>query len=227
MAPGVRVFWRQAMSLRQSPIAVETSIRNRQTHLKTLLRPLSICGVSRMLTATASLSTGPAAEATWRSPLQRRLTWPPSWQKNRRALASWGSSISSFRSRGIVMSWKTRFAIHANPKRYFTTEYQQLTRAKIAGIRCPILLILGDQTNRLNTFNQETLIPELRRAGKALEVLEYPGEPHSFAFNSVASRTPRPAVAMQAFEDINAFLRRHLRTQAVPIDVRLVKQVPF
>lgn len=117
--------------------------------------------------------------------------------------------------------------IHANPKRYFTTEYQQLTRAKIAGIRCPMLLILGDQTNRLNTFNQETLIPELRRAGKALEVLEYPGEPHSFAFNSVASRTPRPAVAMQAFEDINAFLRRHLRTQAVPIDVRLVKQVPF
>jgi hypothetical protein len=32
---------------------------------------------------------------------------------------------------------------------------------------------------------------------------------------------------MKAFEDINAFLRRHLRTQAVPLDVRLVKQVPF
>lgn len=119
------------------------------------------------------------------------------------------------------------FEIHANPKRYFTAEYQQLTREKIARIRCPILFILGDQTNRLNTFNQETLIPELRRAGKALEVIAYPGEPHSFAFYSIAKSTPRPAVAMKAFEDINAFLLRHLGTKPMPIDSRLVQQVPF
>lgn len=119
------------------------------------------------------------------------------------------------------------FEIHANPKRYFTTEYQQLTRDKIARIRCPMLFILGDRTNRLNTFNQETLIPELRRAGKVLEVIEYPGEPHSFAFYSTARATPRPAVAMKAFEDTSAFLRGYLRTQPVAVDPRLVKQVPF
>jgi dipeptidyl aminopeptidase/acylaminoacyl peptidase len=129
--------------------------------------------------------------------------------------------------KGVRYTAEDSFEIHANPKRYFTTEYQQLTRDKVARIRRPILLILGDQTNRLNTFNQETLIPELRRAGKALEIIEYPGEPHSFAFYSVANRTPRPAVAMKAFEDISTFLRRHLRTKPMPIDARLVRQVPF
>jgi dienelactone hydrolase len=112
-------------------------------------------------------------------------------------------------------------------RRVVMTEYQQLTRAKIARIHSPILMILGDRTNRLNTFNQETLLPELRRAGKVVEVVEYSGEPHSFAFYSDASRTPRPSVAMKAFEDINAFLRRHLRTKPMPIDARFIKHVPF
>lgn len=44
------------------------------------------------------------------------------------------------------------FEIHANPKRYFTPEYRQLTRDKIARIRCPLLILLGDQGNRLHTF---------------------------------------------------------------------------
>jgi dipeptidyl aminopeptidase/acylaminoacyl peptidase len=119
------------------------------------------------------------------------------------------------------------FPIHADPKRYFTPQYQQVTREKIARIVSPMLIILGDRNNRLNTWNQETLLPELRRAGKTLEVIEYPGEPHSFAFYSEASRTPRPAVAARAFEDTDAFLRRHLRIKPKPIDARVVKQVPF
>ena len=62
---------------------------------------------------------------------------------------------------------------------------------------------------------------------KALDIESYSGEPHSFAFYSSAARTPRPAVAAQVFEEIDAWLRRQLRTPPMPIDPRFVKQVPF
>ena len=63
--------------------------------------------------------------------------------------------------------------------------------------------------------------------GKSLAVVTYPREPHSFAFYSTPARTPRPAVAENAFEDINALIRRHLPTKPSPIDPRLIKQAPF
>jgi dipeptidyl aminopeptidase/acylaminoacyl peptidase len=118
------------------------------------------------------------------------------------------------------------FPILAEPSRYYTSRYQEVTRERVARIRCPILIVQGD-VHPINRFNREILIPELRVAGKPVEILTYPGEPHSFAFYSVANRTPRPAVALKAFDDINAFLRRHLRTQPVPIDSHLVNEVPF
>jgi dipeptidyl aminopeptidase/acylaminoacyl peptidase len=117
--------------------------------------------------------------------------------------------------------------IHANPAKFFTPEHRKLAQERIAPINCPILLVQGEETSRLNVFNRETLIPALKAANKALEIRSYRGEPHSFAFYSTAARTPRPAVAAQVFEDINAWLRQQLRTTPVPIDPRLVKQVPF
>ena len=117
--------------------------------------------------------------------------------------------------------------IHAEPAKFFTPEHRRLAQERIAPINCPILIVQGEETSRLNIFNRETLIPGLRAAKKALEIKSYRGEPHSFAFYRTAARTPRPAMAAQVFEDINAWLRRQLRTQPVPIDLRLVKQVPF
>lgn len=117
--------------------------------------------------------------------------------------------------------------IHANPAKFFTPEYRKLAQERIAPINCPILIVQGEETSRLNVFNRETLIPELKAAKKALEIKGYRGEPHSFAFYSTAARTPRPAVAAQVFEDIKAWLGRQVPTQPVPIDARLVKQVPF
>jgi dienelactone hydrolase len=119
------------------------------------------------------------------------------------------------------------FPIHAEPKKFFTAEYQQMARERIAKIHCRILIVQGEPTSRLNAFNAQTLIPELKAANKALDVMNYPGEPHSFAFYSTASRTPRPAVAAKAFEDVNAWLRRHLRTQPAPMRANQVKQVRF
>jgi dienelactone hydrolase len=118
-------------------------------------------------------------------------------------------------------------AVHANPAKFFTPESRKLAQARIAAINCPILIVQGEETSRLNVFNRETLIPELKDAKKGLEIKSYRGEPHSFAFYSSATRTPRPAVAAQVFEDINLWLRQQLKTPPVPIDARLVKQVPF
>jgi dipeptidyl aminopeptidase/acylaminoacyl peptidase len=119
------------------------------------------------------------------------------------------------------------FPIHADPRKFFTAEHQQVTRERIAKIHCQILIVQGEPTSRLNTFNAQTLIPELKAANKALDVMNYPGEPHSFAFYSSATRTPRPAVAAKVFEDVDAWLRRHLHTQPAPMRANQVRQVPF
>ena len=113
--------------------------------------------------------------------------------------------------------------ILADPKRYYTTKYQTITRDKIGRIRSPILIVQGDQ-HPLNRFNREVLIPELQSAGKALEVRTYPGEPHCFAFGS----PPRAAqAALKAFQDTDAFFRRHLNTQPKPIDPTMIAHVPL
>ena len=71
--------------------------------------------------------------------------------------------------------------IMKEPQRFYTAELQKRTREKIARINCPILIAHGDQ-HPINKVNDEILIPELKRAGKKLEVIHYPGQPHSFYF---------------------------------------------
>ena len=115
------------------------------------------------------------------------------------------------------------FPISADPKRYYTTKYQTIARDKIGRIRSPILIVQGDQ-HPINRFNREVLIPELQSARKALEVSTYPGEPHCFAFNSPPRSAP---AALKAFQDTDAFFRRHLNTQPKPIDPTLIAHVPL
>ena len=62
---------------------------------------------------------------------------------------------------------------------------------------------------------------------KSVEVITFPGEPHSFSFESSPARTPRPAAALKAFRDIASFLQRHLPTLPRPLDPALVQQVPI
>jgi len=112
-----------------------------------------------------------------------------------------------------------------NPRSYYTTEYQKLTRAKIARIHCPILIIQGDQDPRVFPFNNQVFIPELRALGKKVEVITYPGEPHCFNFNGNGPRTPHPAVALKAFHDIDVFCRRYVKTIPRTIAAGLVKYV--
>jgi acetyl esterase/lipase len=119
--------------------------------------------------------------------------------------------------------------ISADPLRYYTPEFQRLTKQKIDGIRAPILVTRGSE--RGGRFNSEVIVPELKAAGKTVEEKTYEGEPHCFAFGGrltdapIAVRTPRPVVALRAFEDADAFLRRHLKIQPTPVSPNLVRQV--
>jgi dienelactone hydrolase len=99
------------------------------------------------------------------------------------------------------------------PRRYFTTQARDLTQIKISAIRCPVLIIEGDATNPLNNFHRQTVIAGLRAANKVVEMRSYAGQPHSFAFYSDRERTPQPAVALKAFEEIDSFLNQHLPTR--------------
>lgn len=101
-------------------------------------------------------------------------------------------------------------------------------RAKLARIKSPILILQGNHSTHsgLNQFSAAVLIPELKAAGKSLEVITYPGEPHAFSFYSDAERTPRPAAALEAFRDIDRFARRFVEIQPVAIDPSQVQFVP-
>jgi dipeptidyl aminopeptidase/acylaminoacyl peptidase len=112
-----------------------------------------------------------------------------------------------------------------NPKAFYTAEYQKATRAKLARIRCPILIIQGDQDPRVYPFNNQVFIPELRAMGKQVEVITYRGEPHCFNFQGSGPRTPHPASALKAFHDVDAFCRHHIKTPPKPLEQALVKQV--
>jgi dipeptidyl aminopeptidase/acylaminoacyl peptidase len=130
----------------------------------------------------------------------------------------------SFSKRGERYAPVDAAPISADPKRYYTAAYQKRTRAKLGKIRCPILIVQGDQAP-INAFNAAVLIPELRTARKTLEVITYPGEPHCFAFYGSGPRTPRPAAALKAFMDTDRFVRRYLRTKPKPLEPRLVTHV--
>lgn len=119
--------------------------------------------------------------------------------------------------------------IFENPEQFYTPEYQQILRGRIARIKCPILILQGDDEVRgvsINKFNAEVLIPELRAQGKKVEVLAYPGQNHCFCFEGSGPRVPHPAAAWKAYKDAAAFSRRFVLTNPKPLDSGMVTYVP-
>ncbi|MDQ3622023.1 MAG: dienelactone hydrolase family protein [Verrucomicrobiota bacterium] len=109
----------------------------------------------------------------------------------------------------------------ADPKSFYTPELQKLTREKIGRIACPVLIVHGDQ-HPINKINHEIVIPETKQAGKKLEVILYPGQPHTFVFGQDGS----PEAARKCFKDCDSFFNQYLPTKPTPLEESLVKQVP-
>jgi dienelactone hydrolase len=115
------------------------------------------------------------------------------------------------------------FPICEDPKRYYLRNNREITRSKIATIACPILIVQGDR-HPINKFNAEIFIPELRAMHKKPAVKTYPGEPHCFCFSGSPPQAPRPAVAIAAFREMEAFCRRYVVRKPAPIDSSLLRE---
>jgi dipeptidyl aminopeptidase/acylaminoacyl peptidase len=126
-----------------------------------------------------------------------------------------GLMTSGMSDRGPVFQEVMR-----NPKKHYTPELQKFTQAKIKQIHCPVLIVHGD-IHPLKIINQEVIVPELKAAGKPVEYIEYPGQPHAFWWGAMD-----PAVGEKVFNDSMRFLKPHLKTQPVALDESLIKRVP-
>jgi dipeptidyl aminopeptidase/acylaminoacyl peptidase len=106
-----------------------------------------------------------------------------------------------------------------DPQRFYTPQWQKHTREKIGKISCPVFIAQGD-VHLINKINNEIFIPELKKAGKTVEVVLYPGEKHGFSHRGTTG-------AKKFFEDSHAFFQRHLPTPPAPLKGSLVKHVPL
>lgn len=110
---------------------------------------------------------------------------------------------------------------NASLKELYTAESRLHTRGKLTGIRCPILIMHGDQ-HWLKRFNLEVLVPEMQGLGKAVQVEVYPGEDHGFYWG----RTPNPDMGLKANKDALEFFQGFLKTQPRALAATLIEQVP-
>jgi dipeptidyl aminopeptidase/acylaminoacyl peptidase len=146
---------------------------------------------------------------------------------------------NSLPKRGERYTPQDAYFLSIDGRRHYTEEFQRTFRAKAGKINAPILIVQGDvdrEEIRINRFNADVLIPELRALRKQVEVKTYPDQVHCFCDASgiprqaegTFARAPGswPAAALKAFEDIDAFCRRHVRTQPRALDAGLVTFAP-
>lgn len=108
-----------------------------------------------------------------------------------------------------------------HPKEHYTPELQEFTRRKIAKIHCPVFIGHGD-VHAINRINEEIIMPEMRKAGKDLQDVGYPGQPHGFYFGGVGD----PRAGEKFFNDTHRFFEACLPSKPVKLDESLITRVP-
>ena len=144
---------------------------------------------------------------------------------------------NSVAKRGERYTPEDAFFLMEDGRRYYTAELQKSFRAKLAKLNAPILIVQGDVGEGpidvdgpgRNRFNADVLIPELRATRRQFDVKIYHEQAHCFCSASgqprpggLAAPASWPAAALRAFQDIDAFCRRHVRTQPKALDADLV-----
>jgi len=113
--------------------------------------------------------------------------------------------------------YSPRLEIMANPERFFTPEFRERTRAKLATLRAPVLILHGDRHD-LRKLNGPIIVPLMKEAGVRVEYREYPGYGHGFYFGGGDDRWGKGADEC-VVEDVVRDVRRFL-DQALPSDDR-------
>jgi len=101
-----------------------------------------------------------------------------------------------------------RLEMMANPERFFTPELRERTRAKLATLRAPVLILHGDRHD-LRKLNGPIIVPLMKEAGLRVEYREYPGYGHGFYFGGGGDRWGKGAdeqVVADVVQDARRFL---------------------
>ena len=148
---------------------------------------------------------------------------------------------NSVAKRGERYTPEDGFFLMEDGRRYYTAELQKSFRAKLAKLDAPILIVQGDVGEGpislggpgRNRFNADVLIPELRATRRQFDVKIYHEQAHCFCSASgqprpggLAAPASWPAAALRAFQDIDAFCRRHVQTKPKALDAELVTYEP-
>jgi len=96
---------------------------------------------------------------------------------------------------------------------YFTDVCREILQRKVRALSCPVLIVHSDR-HRVNWVNNTYLVPEIRKQGKSLEMILYPGYGHGFVWG-------RQGITTEVFEkmmdDVNKFCKQHVRVKPAPV----------
>jgi dipeptidyl aminopeptidase/acylaminoacyl peptidase len=143
------------------------------------------------------------------------------------AVAAWEPATVLFtgmmaKESGLADEEKSAKPLMSDPAKYYTARHRQLTREKLAKIRCPVIVTHGDVSG-LKKINFELFFPELMSAGKKVTISIHPGTEHGLSWYSAEGRIEK---LQRAFEEEESFLRRFLKTPPVPLERSQVQWVP-
>jgi carboxymethylenebutenolidase len=82
--------------------------------------------------------------------------------------------------------------------------------AELAGVKAPILALFGREDEGIPLTTVQTFEDNLKAAGKSVEVVIYDGAGHAFMNDTRPSH--RPEAATDAWERVEAFFARHLKS---------------
>ena len=99
-----------------------------------------------------------------------------------------------------------------DPRLLYTDELQKRTRKKLKDIRCPILILHGDQ-HSIKNVNLRVLVPEMVEMGNDVRLIIFPGEDHGFYFGRGSAEA-----TLKSHSEADAFYRKYIRTQPTPVD---------
>jgi len=98
-------------------------------------------------------------------------------------------------------------SIMNNPQEKFTAARQKEMRDWMSKIDCPILLLQGKPVGLYET-NFEILVPELKKLGKDISHISYPGLSHGFYWGSTKTGATKSTVE-KILQDTTAFIDKH------------------
>jgi dipeptidyl aminopeptidase/acylaminoacyl peptidase len=108
---------------------------------------------------------------------------------------------------GKVASPADYQVIMKNPAEKFTPSRKAEMHAWMKDIDCPVLVLQGEHVGLYKT-NFEILIPEMRKLGKEISSISYPGVTHGFYWGTVKTGATLQTVD-RIMKDVTSFIEAH------------------